>query len=445
MKLIFNSRGHLCALICGILAAFSGLAGAATIAVSPATVTNLYSGLLTIQITGLTNGETVLVERFLDPNGNGVLDAGEPRVQSFLVTDGQVVSIGGVRDFDIPGDNDMAANGQVTTTLSFASTPEFSRGSGRQVFRVSSPTGRFAAAQQIVTIAQPALPQQVTGTVTSSGAPLAYAWVAALVQVGTDQVLISATTADSSGNFSLAVTNGTYQILGFKPGYTGNFGTSPAVTVSSANTNVIVQLTVASLTLSGTVSDTSTASGVAGVQFFATSSNNDYLAFFSDDQGNFSPPVISGQWKLEVSDYSAILGGYLRSQNKPKVTVSTSNVTGVTVSFTKATALIYGTLKNDQATPLAVVRIYGGDSANLLQSTAYTDTNGTFFLPVSATTWYFGVDQSSSLPAGYIVNQDQLTLVSGQALQANLVATRATAYLVGRATDGNITRLAAEA
>src|SRR5579859_1621128 len=225
MKPTFFTRGRLFALTCSVLAGLSGLAQGATFSVSPSTVSNLYSGNLSIQIGGLTNGETVLVERFLDPNGNGTIDAGEPLVQSFLLTDGQVTSIGGVRNANIPGDTDASANGQISASLSFANGPEFSQVSGSQIFRVSSPTGRFTAVQQSLSITQSALTQQITGTVSSGGSPLAHAWVAALVQVGTDQQLVSACTADGSGNYTLNVTNGTYEVIAFKPGYIGNFGT----------------------------------------------------------------------------------------------------------------------------------------------------------------------------------------------------------------------------
>src|SRR6185503_14408227 len=81
--------------------------------VSPSTISNTYSGPINLQITGLTNGETVLIERFLDVNGNSIVDAGDPLVQSFPVSDGKVTAFGGVRDGNVPGDEDGATNGQI--------------------------------------------------------------------------------------------------------------------------------------------------------------------------------------------------------------------------------------------------------------------------------------------------------------------------------------------
>src|SRR5438552_16284414 len=67
---------------------------AAMLTVSPTSISNTYSGQITNQVTGLTNGETVLIERFLDANSNGTNDAGELLVQSFKVTDGQLTAFG---------------------------------------------------------------------------------------------------------------------------------------------------------------------------------------------------------------------------------------------------------------------------------------------------------------------------------------------------------------
>ena len=40
--------------------------GAVTFSISPSGVSNLYSGAITLQVAGLTNGETVVLEKYLD-------------------------------------------------------------------------------------------------------------------------------------------------------------------------------------------------------------------------------------------------------------------------------------------------------------------------------------------------------------------------------------------
>ena len=432
MKKSYRSFYFAALLICGL----AGASHAATLSISPASISNSYSGNLTLQISGLTNGETVLIERFLDLNTNGIIDATEPLVQSFKLTDGQVTSIGGVRNGNIPGDNDLAANSQITSSLNFGNGAEFTRGSGTQIFRLSSPTGRFSPAQQSLTVTQASDPQQITGTVSSGGSPLAFAIVGALVQIGNDNQFVYGTVADSSGNFSLNVSNGTYQLIGFKSGYIGSFATSPQVAVAGATTNVTLPLTVAGLTVSGNVIEAGTGLGIAGFQFFITSTNNEYSVFFSDASGAFSLSLVTGQWKIDSSDASLTLGGYLRPQNKVNVNVSGSNVGGVIEQFTKGTALIYGTVKTQLDAPLAGVRLTCNDDANTFDTSAVTDSNGNYFLAVSNATWYVSADNNASgLPNGYTLQQAQIPIANGQAIQTNLIANLATAHLLGHASD----------
>ena len=101
-------------LISGAIVLGSPPLRAAGLVVSPAAISNSYTGLITLQVTGLTNGEPVTLEKYHDVNGNGVLNPGETLLQSFRVTDGLVSSIGGVRNPNVPGDEDSAANGQIT-------------------------------------------------------------------------------------------------------------------------------------------------------------------------------------------------------------------------------------------------------------------------------------------------------------------------------------------
>src|SRR5205085_1063539 len=208
-----------------------------------------------------------------------------------------------------------------------------------------------------------------------------------LIPIGSDNVFLAGTMANGSGNFSLNVSNGTYEVIAFKPGYIGSFGTSPLLTISGANTNVTVPLTPASLSLSGSVTEAGTGAGIPGFQFFLTSTNNEYAAFFTDAGGNFSVSVVTGQWKLDSSDGAAMLGGYLRAQNKVKVNVSGGNVSGVNIQFAKETGLIYGTVKDDQNNPLNGVHLVGNDNGNLFQAATVTDSGGNYFLAADNDTW----------------------------------------------------------
>ena len=64
----------------------------ASLAISPALVTNDYFGKINLTITGLPSaGQTIRLEKFYDLSTNGVVDAADPLMQSFLIRDGAQV------------------------------------------------------------------------------------------------------------------------------------------------------------------------------------------------------------------------------------------------------------------------------------------------------------------------------------------------------------------
>src|SRR5213594_2503891 len=86
----------------------------ASVSVTPARASNFYSGVITLQITGLATGETVRIDRFVDFNTNDIVNnAVDLMVQSFLVTDNQASSIGGATNANVVYDSNPA-NGAIT-------------------------------------------------------------------------------------------------------------------------------------------------------------------------------------------------------------------------------------------------------------------------------------------------------------------------------------------
>src|SRR5487761_2291039 len=152
------------------LAALGQFAFAATFTTTPAAVSNTYSGFITLAIGGLTNTETVGVQKYLDLNTNGVIDGGDLLVQQFTLTDGQAgMVIGGVTNINVPGDTDGAANGSITAKLmfQFANSPTVA---GSYLFKLSSPVGHFTTPlTNAFTVTNFPYAQKFTGTVASSG------------------------------------------------------------------------------------------------------------------------------------------------------------------------------------------------------------------------------------------------------------------------------------
>src|SRR5208282_6477986 len=109
---------RLLALATGLLLSHS-LPGAVNFTVTPTAVSNTYNGAVTLLVTGLNPGDSVVVQEYLDLNANGVIDASDWLVQQFKLTDGQGgMVIGGVTNINVPGDTDTTA-GQITAKLNF--------------------------------------------------------------------------------------------------------------------------------------------------------------------------------------------------------------------------------------------------------------------------------------------------------------------------------------
>ena len=106
-------RGLFFVLFCANLWPAAVSRAAVGFTLNPSSVSNTYGGTITLQVTGLTNTETVVVQTFLDANTNGVIDGADLLVQQFSLTDGQASVIGGVTNFNVPGDSDPTA-GQIT-------------------------------------------------------------------------------------------------------------------------------------------------------------------------------------------------------------------------------------------------------------------------------------------------------------------------------------------
>src|SRR3954471_12925610 len=120
----------------------------ATVAVtlSPPAISNSYAGIVTLQITGLTNGEKVVVQKFLDANVNGTVDAGDTLWQQFTLTDGYANTfLDGattITNLNVPGDMD-AATGQITAALNISQSGFEQTIAGKYIYVVTSPFGNF--------------------------------------------------------------------------------------------------------------------------------------------------------------------------------------------------------------------------------------------------------------------------------------------------------------
>src|ERR1051326_8338274 len=185
-------------------------ASAATLSVTPSITSNTYSGVITLNVTGLTNGEPVEIQKYLDRNGNGIVDSSEPLVDAFKVTDGGASVIGGITNLNVPFDSNPSP-GTITTTHSFIPAQIVDTFVASYIYRAVSPSGRFTPVQTTLTVTNTAFAQYLSGTVFSNGVPFPNAVVVAQDQQITNPV--AGTVTDSAGRYYLPVRPGSYALL----------------------------------------------------------------------------------------------------------------------------------------------------------------------------------------------------------------------------------------
>jgi len=217
-------------LTASIAVALAFHANAVTLTVSPSVVSNTYPGVITLNITGLTNTEKVAVQRWIDGNANGVIDAGEPMMDAFKINDGDAMVISGVTNLNVPFDSN-SATGAITTTVNFAASMAIENMTGHFVYVVASPTGRFAPVTATFEVTNATLNQSISGVIYSNGVPSPYAFVVA--QDTQAQNPVGSAVADGSGHYLLALRPGSYALIGSAPNCYLNQNTAPSFTLTN--------------------------------------------------------------------------------------------------------------------------------------------------------------------------------------------------------------------
>lgn len=432
-----------------VLVAASGASLGATFTNTPAAVSNTYLGTITLQVGGLTNAETVVIQKFLDLNTNGVIDASDYLVQQFNLTDGTNSVIGGVTNINVPGDLN-STTGAVTATLNFKNGDFVQSIIGRYLYKLSSPAGRFAPLTNLFTVTNLPAAQKITGNVvsnsTSTTLPNAVVILFPAPRGGDHGPgnPVAAAVADNSGAYTIFAPPGTYVPLAFKSNYVASYKSSPVLTLGGSQTlTTNLTLTVATATISGRIVDAiNTNIGLPGV-FEPTTTTNGLIAVgFTDPNGNFSLRVTSGTWGIGSDDTGLIVHGYVGYQDGTNVPAGTTGIIG---PFNKATALFYGSVKDSLGNPLAGIDVFAGDqNNNEFEADGVTDQNGNYVVGVvgglgSGDPWGVQVDNGggSGNPTNYIYSQSPFNqnggtnLAVGTAVLQDFTAILATNHITG--------------
>jgi hypothetical protein len=431
----------LSSLVCTLTFILVTKALAVPLSLSPAAISRSYTGALTLQISGLTNGERVVIERYLDMNGNGTIEAGEPLVDSFSLADGEVSTIGGVTNLNVPYDRNPAA-GAITTTLSFALPIEAVI--GNQIFRLISPYGNFAPQTNILTVTNANLAQTVSGTISAGASPVPYAMAVALSMPNNN--FVAGVFADASGHYSIKLDPGTYFIMPALPNYYTDQSLAALVTLTnggSISADLFLTNGSAAYTISGQVADATNGLPLGGV-FMQFESGNLFGVGFTDSNGNYSAPLNSSVWRLKLEGSRLSRRAYVVSQNKVQVDASAGSVANVNFLLPKANALFYGRFTDSSSVPFANIDLYGQDDSGHFKSDGYSDANGNYAVGVLAGP---GTGQWNSEPGtgenpqlqNYLIGGGLGTtpISPGQAIHQDFTAIHATAQISGHISDNS--------
>lgn len=429
-----------------------------TFTVTPSAVSNTYNGNITLVVNGLTNSESVVVQKFLDLNTNGIVDAGDWLLQQFNLTDGQAgMVIGGVTNINVPGDLDTTA-GQITAKLNFHNGDFLQNIAGKYAFRLSSPSGHFAPITNVFSVTNFPYAQKFTGSSVSNGTSTTLPNAIIVLfpaprpgKNGPGGNPVAGVVANNSGGYSLPAPPGTYMPVAFKNNYLSSFAAPPVLTLSSGATIATnIALMGATSSISGKVVDANNSNiGLPGV-FMSVQDNSGLLAVATTDaNGNFATGVQSGQWGIKAENTGLIIHGYVGLQNR---TSANAGQTGVTVAVPKATSLFYGTVNDNLGNPLPAIDVYANDNNNSTYETdSYTDKSGNYVAAAlgglgANDGWQVSVSSDSN-PTNYVFSQpafDQnggTNISAGAAVQANFTAIVATNHITGnvKANGTNLT------
>ena len=373
---------------------FAAGSASAALTVTPSTIANNFNGTIDLAITGLNSaGQTVVVDKFFDSDDSNSITAADQLVQRIKVTDGQVSTIGGQRNLNVPGDEDGSANLAILTRLRTTTQFTADRMAGRFIFRISPDGAGFTPFTGNLVVTQADYGgNAISGRVMGSGSPQARAIVLFTLNGSNDFDVRGVAMTNAAGNYSLKLPPGTYRPVPSKAGFVFDLDSGPAVIVGAGAVTSAPDavMTVSSRSISGTVRDEAAPNAaLPGVMVFGQSPSpgGKFAITFSDAAGSYTFPATPGEWALGLLEWPVAQLGMM--QGEEYVEGSAGNVTGFHLGVPRANSLIYGTLRTPANAPLPYVGLEAelDGSARRLRASGVTDVNGNFSLGTIAGNW----------------------------------------------------------
>lgn len=374
--------------------------GPITVVVSPEIIAADRFDWVDVYIYGLSNGQTVLIERFLVDNDQGIVNQNAVLVESHLVQEGYRPMFG---DFffniNMVLDWDGQLNGTIETQLGMFGG--MSNMAGEYVIRVSSPNDSFIPVDGYLAIEEIWTDEYFFGDVVDQeGDPIPFAKVGLLQQLGSYSDILFAKQANQDGYYYIAAPFFPLEadLVAVAPGYVGPFqrGNNRLIEFDDELEHDIV-LTPGTVEIAGRAERNTTEEPIAGlpVTFLTVDESGQVdgrlmTHTWTDANGEFSVLVTPDRWVVLVKTYEASSRNLLELPNEPDLIVDTTdevNQTGVVISFAEADSVIGGYLRDHNGNPLTKVQMTAINRETGQSTAGYTLQNGVFTLPVTAGIW----------------------------------------------------------
>lgn len=378
---------------------------------SSGTISTDFNNYLDVEIWGLSLGQTVLLERFLVDNDQGIINQNAVLMDSRLITDGELRRVGGKVNFnevmdyyEIAGEAFTDRDGVIYSY--FPLRDGFEVMPGEYVYRVSSPQDSFTAQTERLTIVEATEAQYYSGRVkTAAGDPVPGAVVGLLQPVGGYSHLKRVTVADANGDYTLyAPFSDEFDLVAVAPGFVGPFAVGTDRFIGEGDViSQDLQLTAGTRTLSGTVVDAVTSEPIAGLPmtFMTTDASGVpddrlFTQTWTDDQGQFSVAATAETWGVTFKPGDVSSRSYMTNAEQllKIVDLSAGDASNVEVALTRGTSLIAGTLASAAFTnasgdplPIEGVEVFAINFDNNRAVSGRTYEDGWFNLAVTPGHW----------------------------------------------------------
>jgi hypothetical protein len=401
-----------------------------TVTAAPASLANDARSTVTLTLTPVIAGDTLTIEQIVDVDNDGVVDAGEPALRSFAVTDGVAGS-----NSNVLGDSDGAADGSITVVLNLRDAWDIHHVPGNFLFWASDGS-RTGADTFAVTVTLGS--QSISGTVTDGTNPVPGALVT-LQGEGFAATPYGAF-ADRNGDYRVEVTvPDDYHVVA--EDLTGQWITANAdgnalVTVGAGQhlTGINRTLTAGTVTISGNA-------GTPGVKVMASATAyGAHGQVLANSDGTYQLSVPAGTYgvRVEPTDHLGLhpsSQGLMGQKGSIQEVNAAAGASGIDFTQTPASVNVSGTVRDEFGATLdgIVVGAVNDVVTTLPTALALSDSGGAYTLGLSASdAWTLTVVGRKLWPQDKLSSQiSNYDTATSPATGNDLVVYDANAWIVG--------------